>query len=186
MNVRKITGDIQEIEKGIQEQNKVCEKIMDIADETKKACGDLLVDVGIFCLEQHNKVKGIVEESAGDIRIEQEDRGSLEARLKDMIRKYDFFEIAYITDADGVQVTSNIVSERLKSSSIGAGYDIDWSEREWFFYVRDRVETYISGIYRSKATDDFCITVSVPLFNNKDGFSGVLAVDVNFEDLLTV
>ena len=43
---------------------------------------------------------------------------------------------------------------------------------------------YLSGIYRSKATDEFCLTASATFDNQKGNIAGVVAIDVNFREIL--
>jgi hypothetical protein len=58
----------------------------------------------------------------------------------------------------------------------GAG--VDRSAQSYYTHVRDEGVPYLSNIYLSSATEDFCLTLSIPLM--EDGkLQGVLVADIN-------
>ncbi len=46
-------------------------------------------------------------------------------------------------------------------------------------------QTFVSKVYPSSATSQFCFTIAVPLFKSQV-FCGVLGIDINFKDILEV
>ena len=60
----------------------------------------------------------------------------------------------------------------------------DWSQRPWFRAVAERMESHITQVYRSSATDDFCFTVSVPIVDERGQLLRVLGADVRLSALV--
>ena len=85
----------------------------------------------------------------------------------------------------GIQITKNIYSEKAYKESNAEGINENWSNVEWFSAPASRGETYISKVYRSSATQNFCFTVSLPVMNNNK-FNGILGIDVNVADILNI
>jgi len=88
--------------------------------------------------------------------------------------------LLYVTDLRGRQLTANIGRSQRDESARGR----DWSSRPWFREALARDGAYISDIYRSLATDDFCFTVSLPLRDVQGRTIGVLGADARFDHLV--
>jgi len=109
-------------------------------------------------------------------------RFPIEAHLRDTVAAFRIFELLYVTDAEGHQITANIWKDgRDGANRLGA----DWEDRPWFNGVRASGEIQVSDIYRSRATDNFCFTISGPIYSGAD-LVGVLAADVNFAELVAI
>ncbi len=106
-----------------------------------------------------------------------------EQRLGDAFKQYPFFELFYLMDRYGSQVTMNIVNPKYRDKISTAGKGVDRSLKKYFSEVREMNRSYISEAYLSTATDNFCITVSVPLKNPFGELEYVLAGDINLDDL---
>lgn len=98
--------------------------------------------------------------------------------------RYPFFELFYVMDAGGRQVTDNIVNPRYSSQISAAGRGMDRSGKLYFSEVRQGIKPYVSDVYLSSATRSFCITVAVPLVDPEGRFLGVVAGDININDLI--
>ena len=113
-------------------------------------------------------------------RINREDRELWEYVLYDFFKEYPYFELFYIMNERGVQISNNVInpkiSYRIKAGKKGA----DRSEKSYFKQAM-KDGTYISDIYISQATDDFCITLSAR-FQHKDK-TYVLAGDINYREI---
>ncbi len=106
-----------------------------------------------------------------------------ERRLGDSFKQYPFFELFYLMDRYGYQVTINIVNPKYRDKISNAGKGVNRSFKSYFFEVSKTNRFYISEAYLSTATDTFCITASVPLKNPFGELEYVLAGDINLNDL---
>jgi len=97
----------------------------------------------------------------------------------DMFKKYPFYDLIYIMNESGIQISNNIINPDI-SKSIATGKK--GADRSKEAYFKNASETpYITGVYLSKATDDFCITVSLAFkYQNK---SYVIAGDIAYSDI---
>ena len=97
-----------------------------------------------------------------------------------MFEKYPYFELFYIMSEKGLQITNNIVNPKVDYFVAQGKKGSERSEKPYF---RKALEegSYISDVYLSKATDEFCITVS-ELFSY-EGKRYILAGDINFKQI---
>lgn len=147
-------------------------------------CEALITSVGSFELDAHTTAARAVEKLRANPAIYGMNRPQQERALTDALRMHPFLELAYITDARGRQVIDNMTSagaDRTNGSSCGK----DWSSRPWFRNALNSETVYISPVYRSAATNDFCFTAAARLVQ-KDSIVGVLGVDVSLKQLLSV
>ena len=79
------------------------------------------------------------------------------------------------------QVTGNIAPSGIDYGVRGK----DWSQRPWFTEPVKTGQGYLSRLYRSVATNDFCFTASIPIQRGQR-ISGVVAADINFISLLSL
>ncbi len=100
--------------------------------------------------------------------------------LYDMFDRYPYFELFYIMSARGLQITNNIINPKVDYFVAQGKKGTDRSEKPYF---RQAIAegSFISDVYLSKATDDFCITVSESF--NYEGKTYVLAGDINFKQI---
>ena len=150
------------------------------SESVRKTCEELLLSIGVFRFSSHLDVRRLIEQFAGEMHIETLDREQLERELSATIQSHPYFELFYVTDAQGRQITSNISSSGKDGSAVGR----DWSQRPWFLHASKDRKTYVSNIYRSLATDNFCFTIATPLFDRGGQMLGVLGADVRFDHIL--
>lgn len=185
-DVKTVSGDIVDIEKSVKAQSKGVVNILEIAKNINHICDSMIVDTGIFHLSSHTKSKETAEKMAENSAITSFNRVEQERALSTYLDQNKFIELGYITDRNGRQTTSNIYSKKIMNAeTLEKGYGNSWSQKEWFQKPRTSGQTFVSKVYRSSATGDFCFTVSVPLFDN-NSFCGVLAIDINFRDMLDI
>ncbi|RMH79309.1 MAG: CBS domain-containing protein [Acidobacteria bacterium] len=113
-------------------------------------------------------------------RLKENDMDIWEFLLYDFFKEYPYFELFYVMNERGLQISNNVINPKknypIKTGRKGA----DRSERE-YFRKASHEDVYLSPIYISQATDDFCITVSKKF--NYAGKSYVLAGDINYREI---
>ena len=180
-----ITDSVSGIVNTVIDQSTHSTLIHDQAELVNEKLDQLLVQIGDFHLSIHNKSKDIVENLALMPQIQGMQRNTIEAFLKQYIRTTSFFELFYITNEKGIQVIDNISRDLIKTTYGSTGYGEDWSQREWFHEAIRRKTTYISKIYRSAATNQFCITISTPIVKGSGDIVGILGADINFLNIMS-
>jgi len=109
------------------------------------------------------------------------DPARLDVMLMEQFAHYPHFELFYLMNRQGVQVTSNIVNPAYRELISSQGQNVFRGSKPYFREVIDSGEPYISDIYLSTATRGLCLTVSVPIGSGP--ISGhVLAADMNMKD----
>ncbi len=154
-----------------------------MAGNLRQTTDALLLAVGVFRLEAHRRAAEVVRGCLLSPEVQRMRRTSLESFMRDLVGSYNFFELVYVTDARGRQVTANIA----RPGTPGAGEQAlgrDWSNRPWFIGAMRGDEVYTSDIYRSVATDNFCFTISGRIENQEGRPLGLFAADVHFGGLV--
>ena len=146
----------------------------------------MVLSAGVFHLAGHQKAGQAVEKSAKETAIRINSRKDSDEALGRLLDRMPFAELAYLTDAAGKQVSSNIYAQALADQEgLEEGYEKNWRGKMWFTTPATTGGTFISEVYRSSATKAFCFTVSVPLKEN-NCFTGVLGIDINVKDILNI
>ena len=101
-----------------------------------------------------------------------------------VFKAHPYFELIYELDRSGIQRYPNWINPRMRGRIKGGGAGIDRSSRPYYREVRDLLTPYVSSIYLSVASEDFCVTVSVPLTDAEGAFAGVLVADINLPGLV--
>ena len=122
------------------------------------------------------KIIAALAESA-DIRSMEPDRQH--AALRRAVHKS--LELAYLTDARGIQPIDNVPRPGKESAADALAKDKNWSSRPWFTEAMETNTLSISRVYISKATGQRCITVSSPFTDDKETPLGVIAADVTLK-----
>jgi methyl-accepting chemotaxis protein len=147
-------------------------------EDFEAGSGKMLELVGSFRIELHRQAQRFVEELCKNPEVASLDQGRMEHYLSGRIKETPWVELLYLTDGKGRQLTGNIGTKEIDHSVRGK----DWSKRPWFAEPANTGRPYISGLYRSVATNEFCFTASIPLYKDKL-VSGVIAADINFRSL---
>lgn len=154
------------------------------ADRIRSLSDKQLESSGTFILPQYRRVESEIVQIAEESEVKDFGQ-NLDGVMAEKIALLPYVELIYLTDSRGTQVSANIFSDPNMSEEGLKARGKDWSEREWFRNVKAAKKNYISDIYRSRATDSYCMTISVPVI--KDGeFKGVLGADINFENLMNI
>lgn len=152
--------------------------------EAVRAEGDHLLDgLGGFQLDIHQQICSLVSRLASDTRLVQ-GISTAEACLRQAIDQDGRFELMYLVGADGIQVSENILARDLDTGTAASVRGRNWSDRAWFRAVRNTQAVHISPVYRSSATDAFCLTLSAPVFADNGELRYVLGTDIRLSALL--
>lgn len=92
---------------------------------------------------------------------------------------YPFFEVVFELEANGLQRYPNWINPSMYGKIKAGGAGVDRSHQEYYQAVAKRQQPYLSSIYLSCATEDFCLTLSLPIFDRKGKLDGVLVADIN-------
>ena len=119
-------------------------------------------------------------------RLLQEPRGRDARMLDHVFKAYPFFEMLFELDAQGVQVHANWINPAMYGRIRAGGAGVNRGGQSYFTHVRDSGKPFVSPIYLSSATEDFCLTISVPIYNEEGHFSGVLVGDLNLASMASL
>ncbi|MBN2068852.1 MAG: hypothetical protein JW739_04370 [Opitutales bacterium] len=150
--------------------------------EIRNLCEELLLSVGRYRLAAHEEAKELFSPLLRNPDIISGDPMRQANELRRLIAQNTIFELFYTTDEHGIQRIDNIWEDPLKDGSAAKGSN--WTTRPWYQKTLHSNTITVSDIYRSRATDNFCFTLSARLHDASGNFAGVLAADVNFERLL--
>ncbi len=125
----------------------------------------------------------LVEDLVETEEIKSMDPARIEPVLKRVQEDNPFIQFLYVVNANGEKITKNVT--RLEDRPKYSHYKLndDFSERPWFIAPMKDGKIHVSDFYTSRITNALCITVSGPIFNDKDEIVGVLGIDIRFEDL---
>ncbi|WP_373568767.1 hypothetical protein [Pseudomonas sp. efr-133-TYG-103a] len=129
----------------------------------------------------HKAIQASVEKLASEAAM-QGDPGAAERFMGEILQRDQRFELFYMVDRNGVQISENVGLDIDPKAASCKGRN--WAQRPWFREVAEQLGSYITPVYRSSATDAFCITVSVPIFAGNGQLHRVLAADVRLSALL--
>ena len=182
-SIRSLGSEMNEMASIADNTASSAQKVDETSSHIRKLCESLLIEVGTFRLPAHERAMSMFRQLLGMREFSSGRRNEYESAMRNSVRSARIFELLYLTDAKGRQISSNIWSDGREDASV---YGKDWSKRPWFCGVLNSGELSVSDIYRSSATDSFCFTLSGPVFDARGDFAGVLAADVNFADLLSL
>lgn len=182
--MRSVNADVHTVSQVAEELLGNARRVKDMGGEVHAGSDRLLEGVGEFKLCLHAQARAEVEALAVDAKITKGTRAELESALRASLVRNTKLELLYVVDAQGKQLCENIFSEDVPRKDQSSAYGRDWATREWFKRARDRRESWVTPVYRSSATDAFCFTVSVPLFDQQGRLLRVLGADVRLSALL--
>ena len=148
-------------------------------DELSRRVEELAVMTGVFRLVGSGRVQEIIGALAESEAVRSGRRERLEQAMRDALKKNDFLELLYITDAHGRQLVSNIGGRVSGFAEDTAAFGSNWADRDWFKGVAENGTYHISDVYTSSASGQECITVSGPFFGRDGRMLGVIAADVS-------
>ncbi|WP_341958369.1 methyl-accepting chemotaxis protein [Pseudomonas sp. RC10] len=179
--VHAINRDVQNIAGVASELLGNAGQVLTHSDAVRNSGDHLLNGLGGFRLQMHKAIQASVE-SLGSEAAMHGDLQMAERFMLDTLRRDSRFELFYMVDRNGNQITENIGLDTDDKTPSCKGRN--WAQRPWFKEVADQLTSYITPVYRSSATDAFCITVSVPIFAANGQLHRVLAADVRLSALM--
>ena len=154
-----------------------------IGTNVKRSTDALLLGVGRFRFAVHARAAQELATLLTELSSQRLARDRVERELERWLAAHRHFELVYVTDGKGRQVTDNIASRdgRIRHE---AGFAKDWADRPWF---RDAVASdgpISTDLYLSSATSELCFTVAAALRDDDGDAVAVVGADVNFQQIL--
>ena len=183
MSIRRLGTEVNEMAAIAADTAGAARSVDETSGRIRKLCEDLLLNVGRFRLPAHERASAVFRRLIGMSELASGNRSASEGVLRRAVTESRIFELLYLTDAHGRQISSNIWADgRVDTTKYGT----DWSTRPWLRSVLESGEICVSDMYRSSASDSFCFTLSGPVFNARGELAGVLGADVNFAEILSL
>ncbi|MFA9441891.1 methyl-accepting chemotaxis protein [Uliginosibacterium sp. sgz301328] len=178
--VMEVERHVEDVTQGAHRQFDDAHRLSACAAQVRTQTEALLTEIGEFRFDGHRQFRQQVVQTVAQWRLEGLSRSDLELRLVALCRQLPSLQLAYVTDMAGRQVCGNVSPAGVDPRAMGH----DWSSRDWFRLAAQDARVYVSGIYRSAATDDFCFTISLPLRDGAGRALGVLGADVRFDHIV--
>ncbi|MDR2935006.1 MAG: histone-lysine N-methyltransferase [Candidatus Adiutrix sp.] len=137
-----------------------------------------------------SRAKALAQEIIFDMIADETIRSMNPALQEPLMEKWvtdiPYLQFVYVTDANGVKTTRNVVSRHEKAKFANAtnyGVGANFSDRIWYVAPMEDGKIHVTDFYTSRFTGALCITASGPIRNRDDEIVGVLGLDIRFEDL---
>ncbi len=159
-------------------------QIETITDRLFEMIQDETEDISHGRTELHERALSEARLIAGEIdRKHLSDRSWIDTVLSRHSEGSDIFELLYVLDETGRQVSCNVYAPRYREfHDPREGYSVLRSQKEYYrIPISSRIE-YFSPVYLSSATRALCITVAIPLIEG-DQIYGLLCADVDLRRL---
>lgn len=176
-----VSADVQQVAAIAGEMDQKAQGVGAFGDSLEQRAARALGAVGVFRLETHRRARETAERIAAQLEGQVLERAAVEAVLADGLRSHSYFELLYVTDANGRQITANMAQPGAEPAYDESVLGKDWRERDWYAQAARDGTTYVTPLYRSSATQAYCFTVSVPLRNGDGQLQGMLAADVSLD-----
>lgn len=185
VTVQSVNAQVQVMAGTAEKQRDGAKSLRAVGDQANRLTEDLLLAVGTFRLTVHRRaerdIRSFLSQVAGVVH--QGDR--LGETLTRWLTANPGFELLYVTDTAGRQLSANVGWKDGRVWSDEAAVGRLWRERPWFLdALKDKEAVVTSDIYRSKATGDYCFTISSVVSDANGLPLGVLGADVNFQKLV--
>lgn len=155
-----------------------------LGSDVRGVAESLLLAVGTFRFHAHTQAERETLELIQELVAVGLSRRPIERAMERWIERHPHFELVYVTDPAGTQITDNIACAERRARH-DAGFGRDWSSRPWYRAAVASDTLCSSDLYRSSATGDFCFTISAALRDGAGVTQAVVAADVNFQQLIT-
>ncbi len=183
-SVAAVTSAFHLIDGRAAEQQQEAHQIREMSEKTRMLSEGLLLEVGKLRFELHAQSEAAVARLMRHPALHTGSRPQLESLLSRGVQAYPFFDLLYVTDETGRQLTRNIGQNYSDPGAGAEAFGKDWSVRPWFTNALGHEGPFISDLYLSVTTNRFCFTVSETIRNELGEVIGVLGADVDFERLL--
>ncbi|MEN6622504.1 MAG: methyl-accepting chemotaxis protein [Smithella sp.] len=183
-NVATVNRQVQGMAQYADKQLHDAESLHNLSNNVNSCTEKLLHALGTFRFAAHSRAEHEVARIIPLLEDAFGNREACETILEKWLRELNFFELAYATDAGGVQFIDNICKKDEDIIHDKKGLGQDWSRRAWYLDAIKHEGIRSTDIYRSTATGDFCFTVTAVMRDSRGKIIGVTAADVNFRRLL--
>ncbi|HEX2860037.1 MAG TPA: methyl-accepting chemotaxis protein [Lacunisphaera sp.] len=185
VTVHAVNAQVQVMAGTAESQRAGARSLRALGDQAGRLTEELLLAVGTFRLGVHRRAEQEVRAILAELPAVVADPKRLGQVLQGCLREHPGFELLYVTDAQGRQVSGNVGWKDGRTWSDGAVVGKSWHDRPWFRdAVRQPGRVVTTDIYRSAATGDYCFTISAVVGDGRGAPLGVLAADVNFQKLI--
>lgn len=106
--------------------------------------------------------------------------------LDHVFKAYPFFEMLFELDGEGRQRYPNWINPSMYGRIRAGGAGAERAQQPYFVAVKESGQPYVSAIYLSTASEDFCLTISVPVRGDNGEFAGVLVGDLNLASMASL
>jgi isopropylmalate/homocitrate/citramalate synthase len=134
------------------------------------------------------RAMGLAEEIISEVSASPEimsmDPKLITPVMEKLVMEHKFIQFAYITDMEAKIITPFITQPNLKGKYKIAKMPEEFSDRTWFYKPLEDGKIHVSQFYVSYITGVLCLTVSTPVFAKDERIVGVMALDIQFEDLV--
>jgi methyl-accepting chemotaxis protein len=180
--VNAIANQITEVVDSTHQQLEDARELANRAALVSDKCDSLLTEVGVFRFSGHRRTRIAVEEEVAKWQLSRLSADDLDRKLVALNKREPAFEMLCIQDTSGQQISSDVVAGVIDTD----GRKNNWKEKRWFTEPMRQRRVFVSDLYRSIDTNDYCFTVGTPLFDQKQNLLGVLCADVKFTNLLNM
>ncbi|MDX1492265.1 MAG: methyl-accepting chemotaxis protein [Pseudohongiellaceae bacterium] len=179
-----VNRDVQTVSRVASDMQSKAVQVGELSSAVHKQSDRLLEGIGGFTLKIHKLAQQVMVGVAKESSLISGNMSMAEQTLRTVLERDSRFELLYLVGSDGIQISENIFADQEYMSEASSARGKNWRQREWFSAVIDSGQPYITPLYRSAATDDFCFTVSVPVFNSDGQLVRVLGGDVRLSSLV--
>jgi PAS domain-containing protein len=185
VTVHSVNAQVQVMAGTAESQRAGARSLRSLGDQAGRLTEELLLAVGTFRLGVHRRAEQDVRAMLAELAAGIDDPKKLGQVLQRCLQQHPGFELLYVTDTQGRQVSANVGWKEGRTWSDSSVLGKNWHDRPWFkdaLHQSGHVVT--TDIYRSAATGDYCFTISAVVSDPRGLPLGVLGADVNFQKLL--
>jgi len=185
-SVAALTGAFQSINQQAREQQAEAHQVAEMSERARSISERLLLKVGRLRFGIHARSAKAVSSLVQAPEMSSVESGQIEPLLVKAAEAHSFFDLLYVTDRNGRQITRNVGQDDGAPDSGKEMVGKNWSSRPWFVAAAQQTGAVTSDLYLSVTTNRFCFTVSEAIRDADGSLLGVLGVDVDFERLLMI
>lgn len=184
VTVAAVTSQVQVMAGTAADQRRGAASLRSLGEKAGQLTENLLLAMGTLRLSVHRRTAREVGSLLPMLPAVLADAAQLDNALEGWLADHAGFELLYVTDLGGRQLSANIGWRDGVVGADEAARGRQWQDRSWFREALAQPgQVACSDIYRSAATGDYCFTLSAALLDAQGRPIGVLGADVNFQKL---
>lgn len=185
VTVQSVNAQVQVMAGTAEKQRDGAKSLRTVGDEANRLTEGLLLAVGTFRLGVHRRAEQDIRGFLPQLAAVLHEGERLADALRRWLTAHAGFELLYLTDTAGRQISANVGWKDGLVCADGSVIGRIWRDRPWFRdALRQPQAVVTSDIYRSAATGDYCFTISAVVSDAQGLPIGVLGADVNFQKLI--